>query len=134
VNQFLILALLLVSCGSLQDSPRDVPLAFARPQTTVANYWHSMLEHRLLSALDCFVEYGSEDMDHMLHLPDLVELRCRDFRVSDRGRGVVDVMYTVEYRVSMGDSLRTFPSGDRLCLTRSGWKIRGPIFAARRGG
>ena len=129
-----VLTLLLASCGSLQDSPPGLPQAFARPQITVANYWHSMLEHRLLSALECFAESGHENVDSMLRLPDLVELRCRDFRVADRGRGVVDVTYVVEYRVSMGDSLREFASGDRLCLTRSGWKIQGPLFAARRGG
>ena len=134
LNLFLLLTLLLASCSALQDSPPALPQAFSRPQLTIANYWHSMLEHRLMSALECFVESGSDGVEHMLRLPDLVELRCRDFRVADRGRGVVDVTYIVEYRVSMGDSLREFPSGDRLCLTQSGWKIQGPLFAARRGG
>lgn len=132
MNLFLLLTLLLASCCALQDSPPAVPQAFARPQLTIATYWHSMLEHRLMSALECFAEAGS--VEHMLRLPDLVELRCRDFRVADRGRGVVDVTYVVEYRVSMGDSLHEFPSGDRLCLTHAGWKIQGPLFTARRGG
>lgn len=127
----LLLLLLLASCTPLRDSPRQVPAAFVRPQSTVANYWHSMLEHRLLSALECFVDSERDDTECMLRLPDLVELRCRDFRVSDRGRGLVDVTYTVEYRVGMGDSLNRFPSGDRLCLTRDGWKIKNPLLNLR---
>ena len=132
MNLLLLLTLLLASCSSLRDSPVDLPRAFARPQTTVATYWHSMLEHRVVSTLECFAASGPGDVENMLRLPDLVELRCRDFDVVDRGRGVVDVTYTVEYRVGMGDSLREFRSGDRLCLTRSGWKIQAPIIAPSR--
>jgi len=91
-----------------------------------------MLEHRHRDALECFAGADPEECSDMLPLPDLVELRCRDFRIADRGRGVVDVLYTVEYRVSMGDSLNRFPSGDRLRLTRGGWKIQQPVFVARR--
>jgi len=131
VNILLLLPLLLALLGAMRDSPRDLPEAFARPQTTVANYWHSMIEHRPSSALECFVESSNEDAEQMLTLPDLVELRCRDFTVAQRGRGLVDVTYLVEYRVGMGDSLRRFPSGDRLCLTQDGWKIQHPLYVRR---
>jgi hypothetical protein len=59
-----------------------------------------------------------------------LELRVRDFRVADRGRGQVDVAYKVEYRVAMGDSLEHFETGDRLSLTHTGWKIDRPILVA----
>jgi hypothetical protein len=129
----LLLPMLLALLGSLRDSASEPPEAYARPQTTVANYWHCMLERRHLSALECFAHFTPADANEMVPLPDMVELRCRDFAVADRGRGIVDVTYTVEYRVGMGDSLRRFTSGDRLCLTRGGWKIERPLFAARAG-
>jgi hypothetical protein len=112
------------------DSPRTLPEHFALPQSTIARYWHSMLEHRHLSALQCFLHATGEGVERMLPLPDLVELRVRDFRVADRGRGQVDVAYKVEYRVAMGDSLEHFETGDRLSLTHTGWKIDRPILVA----
>ena len=93
MNILLLLPLLLALLGAMRDSPRDLPEAFARPQTTIANYWHSMIEHRHSSALECFAESSNEDADQMLTLPDLVELRCRDFTVAQRGRGLVDVTW-----------------------------------------
>jgi hypothetical protein len=90
-----------------------------------------MLEHRHRDALECFVD-ASADATGMLGLPDLVELRPRDFTVADRGSGIVDVTYSVEYRPSMGDSLQRFPTGDRLELTGGGWKIARPLLVASR--
>ena len=132
MNRLLPLPLIAVLLGVVPDSPRRLPEAYALPQSTIALYWHSMLEHRHRAALDCFADADPTDTAEMLPLPDLVELRCRDFRIADRGRGIVDVLYTVEYRVSMGDSLHWFPSGDRLRLTHGGWKIQQPVFVARR--
>ena len=106
----LLLPVLLALLGSLWDSAPEPPEAYARPQTTIANYWHCMLERRHLSALECFVHYTPADANAMLSLPDMVELRCRDFKVADRGRGIVDVTYTVEYR-------NTAPAGGWQTLT-----------------
>jgi hypothetical protein len=117
------------------DSPGEVPYGyFYRPQDTIATYWHSMIERRHLQALDCFADTSPKDVHQMLGLPDLVELRCRDFEVADRGRGIVDVAYTVEYRVSMGDALAQFRTGDRLIFTPRGWRISAPLLMAGRGG
>lgn len=127
VNPLLLLTLVVACLGSFRDSPDAIPAAYAQPQVTISNYWHAMLERRHLSALSCFVAYTPADVGNMLPLPELVELRCRDFQVRDRGRGQVDVTYTVEYRVAMGRPLSRFPSGDRLCLTRGGWKIQRPL-------
>jgi hypothetical protein len=132
MNRLLFLPLFAVLSGMSPDSPRELPEAYALPQATIAQYWHSMLEHRHEAALACYADSDPAESADMLSLPDLVELRCRDFRVADRGRGIVDVLYTVEYRVAMGDSLNHFRSGDRLRLTREGWKIQQPVFVARR--
>jgi hypothetical protein len=132
MNRRLLWSLLVLLLGVTPDSSKELPEAFARPEFTIARYWHSMLEHRHVAALECFADFHPRESSEMLRLPDLVELRCRDFRLTDRGRGVVDVLYTVEYRVSMTDSLNRFPSGDRLRLTRGGWKIQQPVFLARR--
>ncbi len=129
MNPIFLLTLGVAFLGLFRDSPRNIPVAYARPQVTISSYWHAMLERRHLSALQCFAEYSPADVDEMLPLPELVELRCCDFRVRDRGRGQVDVTYTVEYRVAMGSPLSRFASGDRLCLTRSGWKIQRPLSA-----
>jgi hypothetical protein len=127
VRPLLLLPLLTAFCSSLQDGPGRLPPAFAYPQSTVVSYWHSMLEHRHLSALECFADASLAEVERMLPLPELVELRCRDFRIQDRGRGQVDVSYTVEYRVAMGEPLAWFETGDRLNLTHGGWKIDRPL-------
>lgn len=125
-------ALVVLMCGPSFDSPRRLLAAYSRPQNTIASYWHRMLERRHVSALDCFLGSSPEDARNMIALPELVELRCRDFRVRDRGRGQVDVAYVVEYRVAMGDSLASFVTGDRLHLTQRGWKIAHPLLLASR--
>jgi hypothetical protein len=120
--------LVALACCAALDAPRELDDAFRTPQSTVSSYWHRMVERRHESALDCFLGGGSAgDAASMLHLPDMVELRCRDFRLEWRGRGIVDVAYDVEYRVSFDDSLARFPTGDRLRFTRSGWKIERPL-------
>ena len=91
-----------------------------------------MLEHQHASALECFADSDRSDLGNMLGLPDLVELRCRDFHLSFLGQGMADARYTIEYRVAMGDSLAHFAAGDRLQLTSSGWKIARPILFATR--
>lgn len=113
------------------DRPESVSLAYHRPQDTIASYWHRMIEGRHLQALDCFANSSPQDVRQMISLPDMVELRCRDFTIEDQGRGTVDVAYTVEYRVRMGDRLAQFRTGDRLMLTHHGWKIASPIVVAR---
>jgi hypothetical protein len=122
-------------CTVCLDSPDEVPFDyFYRPQDTISTYWHRMIERRHVQALECFAETSSSDVHQMLGLPDLVELRCRDFAVSNRGRGFVDVAYTVEYRVTMRDALSQFRTGDRLMLTPRGWRISAPLLIAGRGG
>ncbi len=68
----------------------------------------------------------------MLALPELVELRCVDFRVVNRQNGRADVHYTVEYRVSLTDSLGRFETGDHVHLTNRGWKIERPLQLASK--
>jgi len=126
----LVLGLLWTVC---LDTPGEVPQDyFFRPQDTISSYWHNMIERHHLAALACFAEANASEVQQMVGLPDLVELRCRDFSVNDRGRGLVDVSYTVEYRVSMRDSLAHFRTGDRLMLTPRGWRITVPLLLADR--
>ena len=125
-----LLTVLAAICVLGFDTPTRVPNAYARPENTIDSYWHSMLEHHHRSALDCFTDASYADVERMVPLPQLVELRCRDYQVADRGRGQVDVLYTVEYRVGMCDSLASFATGDRLQFTNRGWKIHQPLFIA----
>lgn len=127
MRRLLLLPVLVAVCGTLIDSPPVLPLAFAKPQNTIASYWHRMIERRHDEALQCFTEAVPQDVGTMLALPSLVELRCLDFRISNRSRGRADVRYTVEYRVSLTDSLARFDTGDRLHLTNRGWKIERPL-------
>lgn len=127
MRTLLLLPVLVAVCGTLIDSPRGLPLAFAKPQNTIASYWHRMIERRHAEALQCFTEAVPQDIDTMLALPNLVELRCVDFRISNRTCGRADVRYTIEYRVSLTDSLARFDTGDRVQLTHRGWKIERPL-------
>lgn len=123
---------LVLLLGWARDTRPGLPESFATPEATVRSYWHSMLEGRHHEALDCFLHAAPSDASSILGLPDLVELRCRDFRAHHRGAGVVDLEYRIEYRVALRDSLASFSSGDRLRLTGRGWKIAQPLlFAAR---
>lgn len=132
MKRYVFVPLLTVLLGPASDHRMTVPTDFATPQSTVSSYWHRMIEHRHGDALECFVE-GTRDASGMLALPDLVELRARDFQVLWRRGGAVDLLYQVEYRIAMGDSLQRFSTGDRLELTGSGWKIAHPLlFASRR--
>ena len=128
-KRYVLVPLLALSLGSVLDSRTRVADCFSTPQATISAYWHRMIEHRHADALECFVE-GTGDVSGMLALPDLVELRPRDFVLHWRHGGIVDVGYAVEYRVAMGDSLRRFPTGDQLQLTGVGWKIGRPLLVA----
>ena len=92
-----------------------------------------MIEGRHFSALECFAASQPTEVKQMMALPDLVELRCIDFEIADRGRGSVDVSYTIQYRTQMGESLAAFRTGDRLILTHQGWKISTPLLMAKTG-
>jgi hypothetical protein len=126
------LALGLLWTGCL-DTPTEITQTFLRPQDTIASYWHSMIEGRHFAALECFADSRPSDVMQMMALPDLVELRCIDFRIADRGRGAVDVAYTVQYRTQMGEDLAAFRTGDRLILTQRGWKISTPLLMPHTG-
>jgi len=131
MKRYAFVPLLALILGPALDSRTHVADCFSTPQATVSAYWHRMIEHRHVEALECFVD-GTRDASGMLSLPDMVELRPRSFVLSWRGRGVVDVGYEVEYRVEMGDSLQRFPTGDQLELTGAGWKISRPLLFASR--
>jgi hypothetical protein len=134
MKKLLLAPFLALACCTARDARPSMPVSYASPEATVRSYWHRMIERRHVDAVQCFLDAGPSDAAGMLSLPDLVELRCRDFRLTWQGGGVVDVLYNVEYRVAMGDSLQSFPTGDRLNLTSGGWKIALPLFAAARGG
>lgn len=126
------LTVTVVCCLLCADVPAAPPPHFVLPESTVASYWHNMAERQLLAALECFIDGVPDEPRDVLELPDLVELRCRDFIVHHRGRGVVDALYRIEYRISMDDPLSSFETGDRLCLTSRGWRIQAPLLFARR--
>ena len=132
MKRFLASAFLLLCCLAALDARSELPPAYATPQATLSSYWLRMIERRHTDALDCFLGGRASDAGNMLALPDLVELRCRDFQLDYRSGGHVDVNYRIEYRISMGDSLASFPTGDRLSLTGSGWKIALPLMLASR--
>ena len=128
-RRLLLAPILGLLCSPLADG-RALPPSYATPQATVASYWLRMIERRHAAALDCFAEFDAHDVSNMLALPNLVELRCRDFELGFQGRGVVDVAYRVEYRIAMGEPLTSFSTGDRLQLTGRGWKIARPLLVA----
>jgi len=133
MKRSLLLPALVALCGSLIDSTRELAPAFSRPQNTITSYWHRMIERRHDEALQCFTAVTPADTGMMLALPKLVELRCIDFRLANLEQGRADVYYTVEYRVSLTDSLAHFVTGDRLHLTSRGWKIERPLQLASGG-
>jgi hypothetical protein len=128
----LVALVLALACTPALDAPARVPACYASPEATIEAYWHCMAERRHADALGCFLDSQPEDVAQMLYLPELVELRCRDFSVRWQGGGVVDVVYQVEYRITLADSLQRFPTGDRLHFTGGGWKIAFPLLAAAR--
>jgi hypothetical protein len=134
MHKLALAPLVAMLCFVALDAPRELDEAFRSPEATIASYWHRMIERRHGAALECFVGAPAPVTTGMLQLPELVELRCRDFRVSSHGRGVVDVAYDIEYRITLADSLARFATGDRLRFTRAGWKIERPLLdiASRR--
>lgn len=119
-------------CFLALDVRRHRPACYTTPESTVTAYWQRMIEHRLHEALDCFMGPAPREMTGMLQLPELVELRCRDFELQEHSPGVVDLSYHIEFRVALTDSLARFPTGDRLRLTSSGWKIERPLLLAAK--
>lgn len=119
-------------CFLALDVRQERPACYITPEATVTAYWQRMIEHRFPEALECFMGPAPREATGMLQLPELVELRCRDFELQERGLGVVDVNYHIEFRVTLTDSLARFPTGDRLRLTAGGWKIERPLLLAAR--
>jgi hypothetical protein len=132
MNKLVFAPLLVLVLGSLHDSHELLPESFASPQATVTSYWQRMIERRHAEALDCFVDGNRVESFEMFTLPDLVELRCRNFALEWQPGGSVDVSYQVEYRITLSDSLARFSTGDRLDLTGSGWRISRPLLVATR--
>jgi hypothetical protein len=130
MKKLALVPLLVVLLGPALDERASVLDCFSTPQSTVTVYWQRMIEGRHRDALDCFVEGNRGDLAGMLGLPELVELRCRDFRLHWLPGGQVDLNYDIEYRIAMGESLQRFASGDRLYLTGTGWKIARPLVVA----
>jgi len=130
MKKLALVPLLLLLLGPALDERAAMLECFATPQSTVTAYWQRMIERRHRDALECFVDGNRGDFTGMLGLPDLVELRCRDFRLRWLPGGQVDLSYAIEYRIAMGESLQRFASGDRLHLTGTGWKIARPLLVA----
>ncbi len=130
MKKLALVPLLLVLLGPSLDERAGVLDCFSSPQSTVTTYWQRMIERRHRDALECFVEGGRGDSTGMLGLPELVELRPCDFRIRWLHGGQVDLSYSIEYRIAMGEPLQRFSSGDRLHLTGMGWKIARPLLVA----
>lgn len=129
MKRLALAALTALAFGPVSDRHAPASDTYLTPQSTVSSYWHRMLEHRHLEALECFVG-GATDPSGMMSLPSVVELHCSDFQLTWRGGGTMDVTYDVVYRMQMGDSLQRFVSGDRMQLTGEGWKIARPMLVA----
>jgi hypothetical protein len=132
VKRLLLAVLLAPLCFHVLDGRASLPADYATPQSTIAAYWHRMIERRHAEALECFLGSEPGDLGHMLALPDLVELRPRDFELEFGQDGTVDVHYRIEYRITLVDSLASFATGDRLSLTSTGWKIARPLLLAAK--
>jgi hypothetical protein len=130
LKRLLLAVLLAPLCFHVRDGRPSLPEAYATPQSTIGSYWHRMIERRHTEALDCFLGAAPGDIAHMLALPEVVELRPRDFVVEWGAGGTADVHYRIEYRITLGDSLASFATGDRLSLTSTGWKIAHPLLLA----
>jgi len=124
--------LLVIACGPARDAVSVLSADHVSPEATVSAYWLHMLQQEYDAALRCFADYHPAGVAAMQGLPPLVELHCRDFvrQASEAGR--VDLAYRIEYRTTMGDTLASFPTGDRLSWTPSGWKIASPLLFANR--
>jgi hypothetical protein len=130
MTKWTLAALVACLCGIQADAPRELDAAYHTPEATIASYWHRMAERRHAAALECFFGRATPDGAPMLGLPELVELRCRDFRIAWRGRGIADVEYEIEYRITLSDSLARFSTGDRMRFTAAGWRIERPLLLA----
>lgn len=131
--KFLALGLLLVlACGPARDAASILSPDHVSPEATVRAYWLHMLQQEYDAALRCFADYHPAGVPAMQALPPLVELHCRDFVRRESEAGRVDLSYRIEYRTVMGDTLASFPTGDRLSWTQSGWKIARPLLFAGR--
>jgi len=131
--KYLGLGLMLVlACGPARDAATRLSDDHVSPEATVQAYWLHMLQQNHDAALRCFADYHPAGVPAMQSLPPLVELHCRDFERRDAHRDRVDLAYRIEYRTTMGDSLASFATGDRLTWTQSGWKIARPLLVAAR--
>ncbi|MEO0227182.1 MAG: hypothetical protein ABIL70_03925 [candidate division WOR-3 bacterium] len=99
---------------------------FATPESTIKYYWSMLGKRNYKEALTCFDgflenQYNEKDI---FPVPDEVDSLQYDSLISLKIKGKKALIY---YRVSFyskrQNSKKIFLSGDRLVLTKSGWKI-----------
>jgi len=126
---FFSLSLLFIFCQNSTVQDMDIDPNLAQPETTIRHYWAQLAKHNYREALKCFVDFSGDQYSEadVFPLPELDSLRI-DSIVSIK---IAGKNAEIHYRIAIFSSVTKLKlhifSGDKLVLTKNGWKIKDVI-------
>ncbi len=122
------ISLVTISLTYCQPPNRQVVGAnFSHPESTIRHYWRQLIKKDYKEALRCFVNFSEDQFleKDILPLPDIDSLTVDTIilkKVINKKR--VEIYYRVLYYSKKDKFKKYLITGDRLILTRGGWKIK----------
>ena len=115
----------LVVCGNDSQGVKINP-KYSTPERTIENYWKALNDRNYICALECFTGFTAEKYNKDDVFP--VSKNIDSIRVDT----ILSLIYKnkknaeISYKVSIfkNQSSRSILTGDRLILTKEGWKIK----------
>jgi hypothetical protein len=115
-------------CNQPKDTPNNkIDPHFSSPESTIQYYWTQLVQHNYNEALKCFVDYPKEtyNEEDILPLPDVDSLQI-DSIISLKmiNKKEAEIRYIISFFSKKQNIKKLFITGDRLILTKKGWKIK----------
>jgi hypothetical protein len=126
-KNIIYLSIIFIFLGCQKKDTVDVKLdpRYETPQRLIQTYWQALYEQRYKDAMMCFTDFREEEFDIKELIPmaemDSLWIDSIVFLKTETDRA--EIHYLVSYIFKDEKQPRTIFTGDKLRLTKDGWKI-----------
>ena len=126
---FLLIILLILFCQKKESTIITLNPKYETPQKLIETYWRALFEERYKDALMCFVNFREADFNtkELFPIPDMDSLWIDSIISLKIDNDQAEIYYMVAFIYGGEKQERAIITGDKLKLTKEGWKISDPI-------
>jgi len=105
---------------------QNIESNFTTPVATIGYYWSQLSQRNYKEALRCFDKFSESSYNEhdIFPVPDIDSLKVDSILSLKIKNKEAEIYYRVSFFSKKHSIKKSFISGDRLVLTKSGWKIK----------